>query len=142
MIARSRLVLASVLSIFALSLPTLAHADESGGMESPGLFGAGVFFTSAGIAGLATGGYFFSKGSGACDDISRSSIPSEDQVLGCRDGVIQQVGGVVGMVTGGAFVLAGLPMMIVGGTSADDEPAPRRVTVSVGPTSGQLSISF
>ncbi len=94
-------------------------------MESPGLFALGFIFTSIGGAGLGVGGYFFNEGSGACDGISRDSLPTTAQVDACRTGVIQQVGGGVGLATGGIFVLAGLPLLIVGAQPEDDHPAPQ-----------------
>lgn len=108
-------------------------------MNSPGLFGAGLFMSGAGAVGLGVGGYFFSNGSGACDGVSTASLPSSAQIDTCRSGIIEQVGGTVGMVAGGAFLLVGVPMMIVGGTSNDDVP---QVSVTLGPSRASLSLSF
>ncbi len=109
-------------------------------MQSPGLFGAGLFFGALGIGGLAAGGYFYSAGSGACDGISMSSIPSAAQVDTCKTGIVQQVGGIAGMVTGGVFLIAGIPMIAVGATPED--PPPARVGVHIGPTGGTFDVTF
>lgn len=125
-----------------LATPGTAHAEESGGMESPGLFALGFIFSGIGATGLGVGGYFFNEGSGACDGISRSSVPSTAQVEQCRTGVIQQVGGGVGMATGGIFLLAGIPLMIVGALPEDDAPPAPRYGFRVEPTGAQFEMTF
>ena len=102
-------------------------------MQSPGLFGVGLLFSGIGVAGLGVGGYFFGQGSGACDGLSASSLPTASAVETCRTGVIQQVGGVLGMVGGGIFVIAGVPMIPVGATP-DGGPPPPRIGGSTQPT--------
>jgi len=125
-----------------------ARAQDDEGMRSPAALGLGIALSSVGSAGLALGGYLFSSGSGSCDGISRSQIPTEAQIDGCRSGVNQQVGGVVSMVSGGAFLLAGIPLMIVGGTSSSDDSSAAKandvpsVIFNVQPTGGQLTVSF
>jgi hypothetical protein len=133
-------ILTAFASILAVCVPRIASADEGGGMRSPGLFGAGLFMTGAGAVGLGVGAHFFSQGSGACDGISETTIPTVADLEGCKTGVIEQVGGAVGMITGGAFVLIGVPLMIVGGTS--DDPEAPQVAVSIGPSRASLSLSF
>lgn len=109
-------------------------------MQSPGLFGVGLVFTGIGVAGLGVGGYFFSQGSGACDGLSLDSLPSASAVDTCRTGITQQVGGVLGMVTGGVFVIAGIPMIAVGATP-DDPPAPR-IGFAIQPTGATFDMTF
>lgn len=130
-------------------LPQVEQGDvaspstSGGGMNSPGAFGVGIVLTSAGAVGLGVGGWLFSKGSGACDSITGESIPSDAEVDACRSGVTNQVAGVLSMVAGGAFALAGIPLIISGAIPADSdaEPAPR-IAVRVAPTSASLEISF
>ncbi len=123
------------------SLPEAHAEEEGGGMQSPGLFGVGLLFSGIGVAGLGVGGYFFGQGSGACDGLSTSSLPTASAVETCRAGVIQQVGGVLGMVGGGIFVIAGVPMIAVGATPEDDPPAPR-IGLSIQPTGATFQMEF
>lgn len=122
----------------------LAQEDSGGGMQSPGIFATGLLFSGIGIAGLSAGGYFFSQGEGACDNISLSQIPTMAQIDTCKTGFIQQVGGGAAMVSGAVFLIAGIPMIIVGATP-EDRPAPApppRFSVQAGPTGGSVRMSF
>lgn len=123
--------------------PAQAPEASAGGMNSPGAFGVGVVLTGVGAAGLGIGGWLFSKGSGACDSISRESIPSDAEIDACTSGVTNQVAGVLSMVAGGAFALAGIPLIITGAIPADSEeqPAPR-IGLYVAPTSARLEVEF
>ncbi len=113
-------------------------------MESPGVFAAGLLFSGIGIGGLAAGGYFFSQGEGACDNISLSQIPTMAQIESCKTGFIQQVGGGAAMVSGAVFLVAGIPMIVVGATPEDrpEAPPPQRFSVQAGPTGGSVHMSF
>jgi hypothetical protein len=124
--------------------PVLAQEDTGGGMRSPGIFATGLLFSGIGIAGLSAGGYFFSQGEGACDNISTTQIPTMAQIETCKTGFIQQVGGGAAMVSGAVFLIAGIPMIIVGATPEDrPEPAPPpRFSVQAGPTGGAMHMSF
>lgn len=121
----------------------LIDQDSGGGMNSPGAFGVGIVLTSAGAVGLGVGGWLFSKGAGACDSITGESIPSDAEIDACTSGVTNQVAGVLTMVAGGAFALAGIPLIITGAIPAEreDQPAPR-IAVNVGPTNATLAIEF
>ena len=132
-----------------VSAPLASAAPTGAGMQSPAAFGVGVFLSSVGAAGIATGAYLFSGGHAACDALDSSSIPSDAQVDACTGQVIRQVGGVVGLVTGGAFFIAGIPVMAVGASSARpndqarDEPnvAPRAALL-VSPTHVDFVVTF
>ena len=110
-------------------------------MRSPATFALGIVFTAFGAVGLGVGYHFFNQGSGTCDGISTTAIPTPAQLETCQTGVIQQAGGVVGMVMGGAFLLAGIPMTIAGALP-EDEPEKARYSVQVGPTGGALKVEF
>ena len=118
-------------------------------MQSPAAFGTGIVLSSVGAAGLATGAYLFSGGHAACDALSPSAIASDAEVGACTSAVIRQVGGVVALVSGGAFFIAGIPAIAVGASSAGpsvrakDEPddAPR-AAVLVAPTHIDLVVRF
>ena len=138
---RSGLKIAALAGLLILAAPRAAQAQEQGGgMKLPGLFAAGLLFSGIGVGGVATGGYFFSEGAGACDGISRDQAPTPAQAEACQKGVIQQLGGVTGLVTGGIFVVAGIPMMAVG-ASPEDEPPPS-VSVRLGPKGGTFTYTF
>ncbi len=130
----------TVAATFALA-PVPAHADEGGGMQSPAAFGIGIFLSGVGAAGLATGGYLFASSGEGCSNISRDRVPSENEIAGCQSDVNQQVGGVIGLVAGGAFLLGGIPLIVVGATPEDERPAPK-VSLDLGPTSGALRVTF
>lgn len=150
------------LAAFAFSLATTlglaraAHAEEptvaggadgtssdAGGMSSPALFGTGIVMSGAGVAGLATGAYLFTQGAGSCDGITRASMPSDAQIEGCMGGVGQQIGGVIAMVTGGALLLGGIPVLAVGASSADGAaPAATQAVITVSPGGAALSVRF
>lgn len=120
----------------------VANAD-AGGMSSPALFGTGIVMSGAGVAGLATGAYLFTQGAGSCDGISRASMPSDAQIEGCMGGVGQQIGGVIAMVTGGALLLGGIPVLAVGASPADDAaPASTQAVITVSPAGAALSVRF
>ncbi len=142
----------SVLALACLVLSAVfahdARADEAtaptapttgGGMQSPAAFAAGVFLSSAGTAGLIAGAYLFTSVDDACAGLDRGSIPSQSQVDACRGEVNSQIGGVVSMVTGGAFLLAGIPVLALGASPSDDAPT---ATVALGPTRATLVVSF
>ncbi|MFO0549953.1 MAG: hypothetical protein U0271_16280 [Polyangiaceae bacterium] len=118
-----------------------AAPTASGGMSSPGMFGTGLLFTLLGIAGLGAGGYYYGQGAGACDGISMTAIPTPEEIAACQAGVIQQAGGVVGLVIGGAFVVSGIPLMIAGGIP-ESAPAQPQVALDVGAGSARLTVKF
>lgn len=134
----------AVLLSLAQPREALAQEDSGGGMQSPGLFAAGLLFSGIGISGLAAGGYFFGQGQGACDNISMSRIPTAAEIDTCKTGFIQQVGGGAAMVSGAVFLIAGIPMIAVGATPEDrPEPLPPpRFSVQAGPTGGSVRMSF
>jgi hypothetical protein len=129
--------------------PRANAAPPPSGMQSPAAFGIGVFLSSVGAAGVATGAYLFSGGHAECDGLDASSTPSEARVDACTGQVIRQVGGVVALVTGGALFIAGIPMMAVGassagpGSQAQNEPelAPRAALL-VSPTYVDFVVTF
>jgi hypothetical protein len=125
-------------------------AVESGGPTSPGLIVAGVFMMLAGSGGLIAGGYLFGGGTDNCDALlsaaetasptaDTSSIPDDTTIAACQAEVTRKVAGTVSMISGGAFLLAGLPLLIVGATPED---APTQVSFKVGPTGGGLEVRF
>ncbi|NUP11983.1 MAG: hypothetical protein HOW73_38545 [Polyangiaceae bacterium] len=118
-----------------------AHAEDGGGMQSPFAFGLGLFLTGVGTAGLAVGGHLFTAGDDACEGLSPNAIPTLAQIDTCIEGTNQQVGGIVAMVTGGAFVIAGLPVMILGALPAD-RPESAKVIVHLQPTGGAFELKF
>lgn len=136
---RPRSIVALASGLLLLASSGTARAD---GMQSPGAFATGVGLSSLGVAGLAIGGTMFSSGAGACDALPRDAMPSDTQIDACRAGVNQQVGGVIGLVTGGAFLLGGLPLLVVGAVPAGDDAGRAAVQVGVTPTSVELSLSF
>lgn len=125
--------------------PRVSAASTSSGMQSPAVFGTGLFLSSVGVAGLATGAYFFSGGLGACDSIDRSRMPSDAQIDACTSAVTKQVGGIIGLASGGAFFIAGIPAIAVGASSAsanDETPDAPRAAVLVAPLHVELVVSF
>jgi hypothetical protein len=123
---------------------------ESGGPTSPGLIVTGVFMMLVGSGGLIAGGYLFGGGTDNCDALlsaaesasptaDASSIPDDNTIAGCQAEVTRKVAGTVSMISGGAFLLAGLPLLIVGATPED---APTQVSFKVGPTGGGLEVRF
>jgi hypothetical protein len=123
-------------------LASSARADDAATeMRSPAVFGVGLSLTGLGIGGVIAGGALLSSGMDACDGISRDEVPKRSQIDACQSGVNEQLGGVVGLVTGGAFLLGGLPLIFVGASSTEVEPQPV-VDVSVGPLSGSLRVRF
>lgn len=148
-LARSFLVLATAVVVASFALPEREAQAQTApaptvapphrGMRSPFALGMGIFLSGAGTAGLAVGGYFFNAGSGSCDGISRDALPSESQVDACVGGVNSQAAGIIGLVTGGAFLAAGIPLIIAGALPEDEAP---HVSLSVGPMNGSLRVSF
>ena len=129
-------------------------APISGGPQSPGLIVFGSFMSLVGVGGLAAGGYFFGQDTAACDALlaaaeaasaaetaadSAASIPSDADIAACQGEVNQKVGGTIALISGGAFLLAGLPLLIVGATP--DDPAPA-VSFSVTTSSAALQVKF
>jgi hypothetical protein len=129
-------------------------APVSGGPQSPGLIVLGSFMSLAGAGGLIAGGYLFGQDTAACDALlaaaeaasaadsaadSASSIPSDADIAACQGEVNQKVGGTIAMISGGAFLLAGLPLLIVGATPEDPSPA---VSFTVTTTSAALEVKF
>jgi hypothetical protein len=123
---------------------------ESGGPTSPGLIVTGVFMMLVGSGGLIAGGYLFGGGTDNCDALlsaaetasptaDTSSIPDDTTIAACQAEVTRKVAGTVSMISGGAFFLAGLPLLIVGATPED---APTQVSFKIGPTSGGLEVRF
>lgn len=136
-------ILGAALVVSVITPRAVLAQEDSGGMESPGIFALGLVFSGIGIGGLAAGGYFFNEGEGACDNISTTSIPSAAQIDTCKTGFIQQVGGAAGMVSGGIFLIAGIPMIVVGATPEDaPRQPPPRYTFQAGPSGGDFSMSF
>lgn len=130
--------------------PPPAPVVESGGPTSPGLIVAGVFMMLAGGGGLIAGGFLFGGGTDNCDALIRaaenasptadaSSLPNDNPIAACQAEVTRKVAGTVSMISGGAFLLAGLPLLIVGATPED---APTQVSFKVGPTGGGLEVRF
>jgi hypothetical protein len=130
--------------------PPPAPVVESAGPTSPGLIVTGVFMMLAGGGGLIAGGYLFGGGTDNCDALLRaaetasptadaSSLPDDNTIAACQAEVTRKVAGTVSMISGGAFLLAGLPLLIVGATPED---APTQVSFKVGPTGGGLEVRF
>ena len=136
-----RALVAASVGALTLVASSPSRADEGGGMQSPAAFGIGLFLSGLGAAGLATGGYFFASSGEGCANLDRDRVPTEGEIAGCRSDVNQRVGGVIGLVAGGAFLLGGVPLIVVGATPEDERPSPR-VTFDVGPTSGRLRVEF
>ena len=120
-------------------MPLSSALTTSSGMQSPAVFGTGLFLSSVGVAGIATGAYFFNGGHAACDAIDRSAMPSDAQIAACTTAVNKQVGGIIGLATGGAFFLAGIPAIVVGASSSSAAP---RAAVLIGPLHVDLVVSF
>lgn len=152
MLARPRMRLLSFAAVAAASvlvapeafaqepIGPLSPPEPSAGMSSPGAFGFGIVLSLFGAGGLGAGGYFFNAGSGACDGIDGTTVPSQTQIDACTTGTIEQVGGVVGLVAGGAFAIAGVSLVIAGAIPGD--PVRSRVSFDVGPDRADVRISF
>ncbi|MBK6518112.1 MAG: hypothetical protein IPM79_30520 [Polyangiaceae bacterium] len=136
---------AAALALVVAAAPREALAQDSaassGGMQSPFAFALGLILTGAGGAGLAVGGHLYSQGTDACDAIPRDRMPSEQQIDDCRSSANGQVAGIVSMVTGGAFVLGGIPLVIAGAIPESEAPN-SSVVLNVEPTGAQLTITF
>lgn len=141
---RAPSVLAVVALLGSLLVSRDARADEtSPGMQSPAAFGIGLVFSGIGAAGIATGGWLFASAGDPCGEIDRDSVPSDQAIGACQTGVNQKVGGVIAMVTGGAFLLGGIPLIAVGATPEDEKGAKTaRVRLELAPTSGSLHVDF
>lgn len=139
-------ILAAVALVSSLFVSRGARADESsGGMQSPAAFGIGLVLSGIGAAGIATGGYLFASAGDPCGDIPRDEVPTDREIGACQTGMNQKVGGVIGMVTGGAFLLGGIPLIAVGATPEDEKPSKRaraRLRLDLAPTSGSLRLDF
>ncbi len=152
MLARRRMRVLSILAAVAATafsaseasaqaIGPLSPPEPSAGMSSPGAFGFGIVLSLFGVGGLGAGGYFFHAGGGACDGIDGSSVPSQAQIDACTTGTIEQVGGVVGLVAGGAFSIAGISLVIAGAIPGDPPTRPR-MSFDVGPDRAGVRISF
>ncbi|NUO50096.1 MAG: hypothetical protein HOV80_14670 [Polyangiaceae bacterium] len=137
-------VIAGVALLGSLLMSREARADEtSPGMQSPAAFGIGIFLSGVGAAGVATGGWLFASAGDPCGEIDRDSVPSDREISACQTGVNQKVGGVIAMVTGGAFLLGGIPLIAVGATPEDEKSSnTARVRLELAPTSGSLRVDF
>lgn len=121
---------------------------SSGGPKSPALIVAGLFMSAGGIGGLIAGGALLGGESGACSSLESAAaaasagtptaIPTDDDISACQAEVNRTVAGGIALVTGGAFVLAGLPLVIVGALPEEDV----QVSFEVQPTGGSLRIAF
>src|SRR5688572_3941243 len=100
--------------LVAITFTRDARADEGArALNGPVALLLGLRVTSAGSAGLAAGGHLFSTGMEACAALPRDVVPTEAQIDDCVGGANRKVAGVVSMIAGGAFVLAGIPLVIV-----------------------------
>jgi hypothetical protein len=138
---RVRLVAACSALVGLLAASPARADDDGGGMQSPAAFGIGLFLSGVGAAGLATGGYLFASAGDPCGEISRERVPTSGEIADCQTGVNKKVGGVIAMVTGGAFFLGGIPLIAVGATPEDEQPK-TRATLDIGPTSGRFRLEF
>lgn len=111
-------------------------------MRSPAALGIGIFLSGVGTAGLITGGYFFADAGDPCGGLSREREPTSAEVSACQTSVNAKMGGVIGMVAGGAFFVGGIPLIAVGATPKDDEPAHASVRFDVAPAGGTLTVDF
>lgn len=140
--------------------PSLASAQEvaevaepsGGGPRSPALLVTGLIMTSGGIGGLIAGGVLISGSDGACanlqemaaaasnpkSDAASADLPTDGEISACQAEVNRTVAGGIAIVTGGAFVLAGLPLLIVGATPSDDV----EVSLQVRPTGATFTLEF
>lgn len=136
---------ASAVALLVAAAPRDALAQDastsSGGMQSPFAFALGLVLTGAGGAGLAVGGHLYSLGTDACDAIPRDRVPTDQQIDDCMASANNQVAGIVSMVTGGAFVLGGIPLVIAGAIPEDEAPKPS-VVLDLQPTGARLTVEF
>ncbi len=98
------------------------------GPRSPGLIVLGASMTTVGIVGLAVGGYFIGQPTPACDFLLEGfTLAQEDPIAAaakyevsdlayddCEAELIEKGAGALSMATGAAFVLAGVPVLLVG----------------------------
>lgn len=123
----------------------VADSPDSSSMRSGAVFGFGMGMMTVGAAGVVAGAAGYASIS-SCDDLRTMSAGdiTRDHLESCESEPFQKVGAIVGMATGGALFLVGLPLSIFGGSSHPDEVASekRKVTASVGPTGGSLSLTF
>ena len=150
-----------LLTLALVMSPAIASADEAvenaepssgGGPQSPALIVTGVFMSASGIGGLIAGGVLISGSDGACSDLQALAEaasnpnsdtadllpPTEGEISACQAEVNRTVAGGIALVTGGAFVLAGLPLLIVGATPSDDVA----VSFEVKPMGATFSLEF
>lgn len=134
----------ALVSSVAVAEENESASGDAGGMRSPAMFGTGIVMGSAGTAGLIAGAYLFTEGAGACDGVSRDSLPTDAQVDGCMAGVGQQIGGVVALITGGALFLGGIPVLAVGASPRDGESSSTaaRAVLKVTPGGAALTVAF
>jgi len=151
---RVRLLLASAsLVVTGSFLTSSAHAEEaadSSSMQSGAMFGFGLGMMTVGAAGIVTGAAAYTSLS-SCDDLRTKPLGdiTRADLDSCSSEPFQRVGAIVGIATGGAFFLAGVPLAIFGGVSRADERASTNpgeteptVSASIGPTGGALRVSF
>lgn len=136
-----RRLIAVFTALLVLAISTTEARADDGGMRSPFAFGLGLFLAGVGGAGLGVGAHFYMDGKEPCDALPREGFPSMQQIDDCISGANRQVAGVVSMVAGGAFVLAGIPLIIVGAVPAGDSDRPRLV-VQAEPGGGRLRVDF
>jgi hypothetical protein len=98
------------------------------GPRSTGLIVLGASMTTVGIVGLAVGGYFIGQDTPACDFLLDGfTLAQEDPIAAaakyevsdlayddCEAELIEKGAGALSMATGAAFVLAGVPVLLVG----------------------------
>jgi len=139
---RDRLAAAFVAGCLTIVSAEPAQAEEPPEMQSPAALGIGVFLSSVGTAGLITGGYFFANAGNPCGGLSREREPTNAEVSACQTSVNAKMGGVIGMIAGGAFFVGGIPLIAVGATPHDDEPVHADVRLNVAPNGNTLTIDF
>ncbi len=141
--------------------PAVASAQEvaepvtessGGGPRSPALIVTGLFMSAGGIGGLIAGGVLIGGSDGACSnlqdmasaasnpksDAAAAELPTDSEISACQAEVNRTVAGGIAIATGGAFVLAGLPLLIVGAMPSDDV----EVSFQVKPTGASFTLEF
>jgi hypothetical protein len=138
-----------VIGLSTLLISSAAFAEEAAddtepAMRSGVVFGLGVGMMTVGAAGVVTGAAVFTSREDACDGLREKGADlTRDDVDSCVAATHQQIGSIVGMATGGAFFLFGLPLAIFGGTTpAKKEAAAEVPTVaaSVSPTEAAVRV--
>jgi hypothetical protein len=125
-----------------LSAPLRAPLSEQPVMRrrSTPMLVSGIVLSTIGTLGVAGGALLYSSGISQCKDAAKNTVmtggqhASDTLVDPCLDGAGTSAIGVASMVTGGVFLLTGLPLAVIGGWKVRDEtkasPVPR---VAVGP---------